>query len=296
MELRQLKYLVSIGEAGTFTAAAKQMYISQSALSQQVKSIEEELGVPLFDRSRNRLQFTQAGELLHQRAKRIVKEVDDAKTAIDELEQLYRGTLKIGVVQTVNAYLMPQVVSSFSSRFPNVRLKIHELSAPQLEEQLHSHELDMGISFRPADYPELAFETMFEEELLFIANRAHPLADKSRIDVKTLDKQKLVLLPEGYCTRRIWDQAAEQAGITPEVQIEMNTIGGLLATLQDNSSAGTILPALTMQMKAAESLTSVNLKNPTPKRTVGIVWRNGGYRSKAALEFARLLGEYVGDE
>ena len=296
MELRQLKYLVSIGEAGTFTAAAKQMYISQSALSQQVKSIEEELGVPLFDRSRNRLQFTEAGELLHQRAKRIVKEVDDAKTAIDELEQLYRGTLRIGVVQTVNAYLMPQVVSSFSSRFPNVCLKVHELSAPRLEEKLHSHELDMGISFRPADYPELAFETMFEEELLFIANRAHPLADKSRIDVKTLDKQKMVLLPEGYCTRRIWDQAAKQTGITPEVQIEMNTIGGLLATLQDNNSAGTILPALTMQMKAAKPLKPIKLKNPAPKRTVGILWRNGGYRSKAALEFARLLGEYVEDE
>lgn len=285
--------MVSIGEAGTFTAAAKQLYISQSALSQQVKSMEDELGVPLFDRSRNRLHFTEAGELLHRRAKRIVKEVDDAKTAIDELEQLYRGTLRIGVVQTVNAYLMPQVVSSFSSRFPNVHLKVHELSAPRLEEQLHGHELDLGISFQPAEYPEITFETLFEEELKLIVNSYHPLAGKSWINVKTLDRQKLVLLPEGYCTRRIWDQAAERAGITPEIQIEMNTIGGLLSTLQDNSSAGTILPALTMQMKAAESLKSINLKNPAPKRTVGILWRNGGYRSKAALEFARLLEQFM---
>lgn len=296
MELRQLKYLVSIAEEGTFTAAAEKLFISQSALSQQVKSMEEELGVPLFDRSRNRLQFTEAGELLHQRAKRIVKEVDEAKTAIDELEQLYRGTLKVGVVQTVNAYLMPKIVSLFSSLFPNVRLKVHELSAPRLEEKLHGHELDLGISFRPADFPKLSFEALFEEELLFIVNRKHPLADKSWIALKTLDQQNLVLLPEGYCTRRLWDQAAEEAGITPEVQIEMNTIGGLLSALQDNHVAGTILPALTLQMKAAESLKSVNLKNPTPKRTVGILWRNGGYRSKAALEFARLLREHVEGE
>ena len=73
--------------------------------------MDEKLDVPLSDRSRNRLQFTEAGELLHQRAKRIVKKVDEAKTAIDELEQLYCGKLKIGVVQTVNAYLMPQIVS-----------------------------------------------------------------------------------------------------------------------------------------------------------------------------------------
>lgn len=289
MELRQLKYLVSIAEEGTFTAAADKLFISQSALSQQVKSMEQELGVPLFDRSRNRLQFTEAGELLHQRAKRIVKEVDEAKTAIDELEELYRGTLKIGVVQTVNAYLVPQVVSAFSSQFPNVRLKVHELSAPQVEEKLHGHELDLGISFNPADYPDLTFEELFAEELLFIVNSQHPLAGKAWIDVKTLDKQKLVLLPEGYCTRRIWDHSAEQAGITPEVQIEMNTIGGLLSALQNNTSAGTILPALTMQMKAADNLKSVKLKKPTPQRTVGILWRNGGYRSMASRKFAEVI-------
>ena len=291
MELRQLKYLVSIAEEGTFTAAADKLFISQSALSQQVKSMEEELGVPLFDRSRNRLQFTEAGELLHQRAKRIVKEVDEAKTAIDELEELYRGTLKIGVVQTVNAYLVPQVVSAFSSQFPNVRLKVHELSAPQVEEKLHGHELDLGISFNPADYLDLTFEELFEEELLFIVNEQHPLAGKAWIDVKTLDKQKLVLLPEGYCTRRIWDRSAEQAGINPEVQIEMNTIGGLLSALQDNISTGTILPALTMKMKAAEQLNSVKLKNPTPQRTVGILWRNGGHRSIASQKFIEILKE-----
>lgn len=293
MELRQLKYLVSIGEEGTFTAAADKLFISQSALSQQVKSMEEELGVPLFDRSRNNLQFTEAGELLHQRAKRIVKEVDEAKTAIDELEELYRGTLKIGVVQTVNAYLIPQVVSAFSSKFPNLRLKVDELSAPQVEEKLYNHELDLGISFRPADYPQLTFEALFEEELLFIASEEHPLADNERLDVKDLNKQKLALLPKGYCTRRIWDHAAEQVDITPVVQIEMNTIGGLLSALHRNSSVGTILPALTMQMKAADNLKFVKLKNPTPHRTVGVLWRNGGYRSRAALEYVQLLSRFV---
>ncbi|MDR8394479.1 transcriptional regulator CynR [Aliifodinibius sp. S!AR15-10] len=293
MELRQLKYLLSIAEEGTFTAAADKLFISQSALSQQVKRMEEELGVPLFDRSRNRLQFTEAGELLHQRAKRIVKEVDEAKQAIDELEQLYRGTLKIGVVQTVNAYLIPHVVSSFSSQYPDVGLKLEELSAPQVEKKLHEHELDLGISFHPADYPELGFNGLFDEELLLIINGQHSLTDKEVIDVAELDRQKLILLSEGYCTRRIWDRCAMEAGIEPDVAIEMNTIGGLLSALEGNSTAGTILPALTMKMKAAEQLKSVRIKNPTPKRTVGLLWRNGGYRSKAARKFADILQHKV---
>lgn len=289
MELRQFKYLISIAEEGTFTAAAEKLYISQSALSQQVKSMESELGVPLFDRSRNRLQFTDAGELLHKRAMRIVKEVDEAKTAIDELEQLYRGTLRIGVVQTVNAYLIPPVVSSFSAEFPNIQLRIHELSATEVEEKLYRHELDLGISFKPADYPELQFEQLFEEELLLIVNPTHALAGKEWIKVKSLDKQKLMLLSEDYCTRRIWNRCAIEAGAKPDVHIEMNTIGGLLSALETNTIAGTILPALTMRMKAAEKLKSVALKKPTPRRLVGVLWRGGGYKSKAALEFSDFL-------
>ncbi|MFH5831952.1 transcriptional regulator CynR [Halalkalibaculum sp. DA384] len=293
MELRQFKYLLSIAEEGTFTAAADKLFISQSALSQQVKSMEEELGVPLFDRSRNRLQLTEAGELLHQRAKRIVNEVDEAKRAIDELEQLYRGTLRIGVVQTVNAYLIPRVVSSFSTRYPNVTLKVHELSAPEIENTLYEHELDLGISFKPTEYPDLTFDDLFEEELLLIVNGQHKLADREAITVRELDRKKLILLSEGYCTRRIWNRCALEAGIESEVLIEMNTIAGLLASLEDNPAAGTILPALTMKMKAAGQLRSVRIKHPTPKRTVGLLWRNGGYRSKAAQKFADILDQHV---
>lgn len=291
MELRQLKYLLSIAEEGTFTAAAEKLYISQSALSQQVKSMEEELGVPLFDRSRNRLRFTQAGELLHSRAQRIVKEVDEAKTAIDELEDLCRGSLTVGVVQTVNAYLMPQVASAFSSQFPNVHLKIEELPAPQVEQRIHNHELDLGISFIPTEHTDLKFDSIFEEELLLITNTSHCLSQSSHVGLNELNKQNLILLSRDYCTRRIWDECAKKVEINPNIQIEMNTIGAILATLQGNTTAGTILPALTMGLKAAEGLTSVKLKNPTPKRTVGLLWRNGGYRSMASQKFADFVSQ-----
>ncbi|MCW9705736.1 LysR substrate-binding domain-containing protein [Fodinibius salsisoli] len=289
MELRQFKYLLSIAEEGTFTAAADKLYISQSALSQQVKSMEQELGVLLFDRSGNRLQFTEAGQLLHQRAKRIVKEVNEAKTAIDELENLYRGTLTVGVVQTVNAYLMPWVVSSFSAQFPGVQLKIQELSAPKIEQKVYNRELDLGVSFDPTEEPDLIFDALFEEELLLITNSKHTLASKKWINVTALDQQKLILLPEGYCTRRIWEKCASKSCIAPELQIEMNTISGLLSVLENNSAVGTILPALTMQMKVSGGLKSVKLKNPTPRRTVGILWRDGGYRSVSSQKFAEIF-------
>lgn len=288
MELRQLKYLLSIAEEGTFTAAAEKLHISQSALSQQVKKVETELSVPLFDRSRNRLQFTQAGQLLHQGAKQIIKEVDEVKKAIDELEQLYRGTLTIGVLQTVNAYLIPKIVSDFSSQFPDVSLKVQELAAPQVEQKVYDGEIDAGISFHPTEHKNLSFSRLFKEELVLIVNPEHPLARRANIDIKDLNQRKLILLPKDYCTRRVWEDCAKEAQISFMVQIEMNTIGGLLSTLQYSNSAGTVLPALTMQMKAADSLKAVKLKNPSPQRTVGFLWRNGGYKSVASRKFAEV--------
>lgn len=295
MELRQLKYLVSIGESGTFTAAAKELYISQSALSQQIKRMEEELGVPLFNRTRNRLQFTPAGELLHKRARQIVKEVDEAKTAIEELEELCRGSLHIGVVQTVNAYLIPGVVSQFSSNYPDIQLNISELSAPEIENQIENFELDMGISFAPPDASNITFDPLFEEELLFIVHQSHAMTGKKKVNVSELNGKDLILLSNDFCTRRIWNGCMQEADISPNVKIEMNTIDSILSTLDTNSQMGTILPELTLHMKAAKELKAVHLTNPTPARKVGLLHRKGSYRSKASKAFANILTEELTD-
>lgn len=295
MELRQLKYLVSIGESGTFTAAAKELYISQSALSQQIKRMEEELGVPLFNRTRNRLQFTQAGELLHKRARQIVKEVDEAKTAIGELEELCRGSLHIGVVQTVNAYLIPGAVSQFSSKYPDIQLNIAELSAPEIENRIENFELDMGISFAPPDASNITFDPLFEEELLFIAHQDHPMTGRETVNVSEFNGEDLILLSNHFCTRRIWNRCMQEAEITPNIKIEMNTIDSILSTLNTNSQLGTILPELTLQMKAAQALKAVHLTNPTPVRNVGILHRKGSYRSKASDAFGHILSGNLTD-
>ena len=289
MKLRQLKFLLAIDEAGTLTAAAEKLFVSQSALSQQIKSLENELGSPLFDRSRNRLQLTQAGALLLRRAKRILNEVDETITAIDELESLPRGHLKIGVLQTVNAYLIPQAVASFSNSYPNVSLEIEELSAFEVERKVYEHDLDVGISFMPNEYPQLDFTPFLQEGLLFIVHPDHPMATQKKIKVNQLEDVSLILLSNSYHTREIWNETADKANIYPNISIEMNTIGGILATLQRNPKIGTILPELTMQMKSSQHLVPIPLDKPAPQRTVGFVWRNSGYRSKAAQEFAKIL-------
>src|SRR5690606_17870911 len=133
MELRQLRYLLAIAETGNFTRAAETVFVSQSALSQQIQSMEQEIGTVLLDRSRTGVRLTAAGEILCHHARQMLRELDEAKVAIEELEGLRRGELRIGVVQTVNAYLMPVIATAFNQRYPDIRLSIEELAADDIE-------------------------------------------------------------------------------------------------------------------------------------------------------------------
>src|SRR5688500_7403896 len=124
MELRQLRYLLAVVEEANFTRASEKVFVSQSALSQQIQALEQEIGTVLLDRSKRGVRLTAAGEILRHHAQRIFLELEQAQTAIQELEGLQRGELRIGVVQTVNAYLLPSLVTAFLGRYPDIKLSI----------------------------------------------------------------------------------------------------------------------------------------------------------------------------
>src|SRR3712207_2288590 len=121
MELRQLRYLLTIAEESSFTRAAEKLFVSQSALSQQIKLLESELGVQLLDRSGRKVLLTPAGGALLRQTRRALNALDEATVEIDELEALQRGELIVAAVETVVAYVIPEAVSQFAQRYPNVR-------------------------------------------------------------------------------------------------------------------------------------------------------------------------------
>lgn len=292
MEIRQLRYLIAIVEARNFTRAAETLYVSQSALSQQIQSLEKEVGAVLLDRSRQGVRLTAAGEILYHHALRVLNELESARTAMNELEGLQRGKLSVGVVQTVNAYLMPQLAAHFASAYPGLHLTVEELAAGQIEEGLECGRLQLGVSFAPTNVSELDFEMLFEEELVMIVPCDHPLRGRSSVMVKELERTPMVMFSQAFCTRRLWDRCAQEAGICPHINLEMNTMSGILAAVQ-SSGLATVLPLLALPRDPSAGLTAVRLVNPTPRRQVGLVFLRGGYRCAATRAFARLVAEAV---
>lgn len=292
MELRQLRYLLTIAEEAHFTRAAERLYVSQPALSQQLRQLEDELGTRLVDRSGRQICLTPAGEILVQHARQVFQVLDDAQVALTELAGLQRGTLAVGVVQTVNAYLLPRVVARFRLLYPGVSLRIEEASADTIEQGLLNRTLHLGISFVPTANG-LDTEPLFTEELMLIVPHAHPLARRAWIAVSELEGVALVLLAPGFCTRRLWDACAHEAHISPRVVVEMNTVQSVLATLLQMEAA-TVLPTLALASDLQPALAGVRLVQPTPQRTVALLWRQGAFRSAASRAFAQVVQEELG--
>lgn len=288
MELRHIRYFLAVADTEHFTRAADDLHVSQPALSQQVRQLEEELGTPLFDRVGRRVRLTRAGETFRTHARRILAEVTEAHSALQELDALERGLLTVGAVQTVNAYLIPPAVSKFRKAYPGIAVRVEELAADDVERGVLEGRLDLGLTFVPAREAGLAAEALFEEELVLVTGARHRLARRRTVDVSILDGEPLVLLPQTYCTRRVIDAALQTARVQPRVAVEMNSIEGILRMVRSSSGA-TIVPELAAGISSSLGLKVVRLANPTPRRTVGIVSAMGAHRSAASRELVTLL-------
>lgn len=287
MELRQLRYFVTVAEERHFRRAAERLSLTGPALSQQIRQLELELDITLFDRLGREVRLTSAGEVLMEHARRVLREFGDARAAVEDLKALRRGSLQVGVVQTVNEIVLPQVLARYTAAYPGIQVSVEERSADGIEAGLLDGTLHLGIGFTPPAHPALTAEPLFSEELMLVVRDDHQLAHCRTVGVAELGLVPLALFPGGFCTRRLWDACALTAGITPRVQVEVNTIAGLLAIVHASKLA-TVLPALALRGVGAEGLVGVKLRDPTPRRAVGLLWRQQAYRCAATHAFAEM--------
>jgi LysR family transcriptional regulator, cyn operon transcriptional activator len=287
MELRQLRYLVAVVQAANFTRAAETLFISQSALSQQIQALEHTVGTVLINRSKRGVSLTAAGSILYQHAERIFGELQQAEIAIGELAGLQRGGLKIGVVQTVNDYLIPTLAASFAERYPRIKLSIEEDSADAIEQRLAAGNLQLGLSFIPSSHDLIESQRLFEERLALIVRTDHPLAGQQEVSVAALDQIQMVLLANSFCTRRLWEASARLAPAQPQIVMELNTVSSILGVVERTGLA-TILPAQTLIQRPTAALVQIGLVNPTPARQVGLLWHRDMYHCQATRAFSEL--------
>ncbi|TWT32162.1 HTH-type transcriptional regulator CynR [Thalassoglobus neptunius] len=292
MELRHLRYFLAVAQHCHFRNAAEELLVSQPTLSQQIKDLERELGIPLFERVGRRARLTQAGETYRDYAQRALDVLEEGQSVLNEFDDLLRGRLTAGVVQTVNAYLIPKVVARFASEHPEVNLKVEELSAGEIENRVLGGSLDVGVSFTPTTRREFDVEKLFEEQLVLVLHPDHPVAKRKRIRVSQLSNERFCLLDRSFCTRRLVEECFRSGEATLNVAVEMNSVEGIIATLEAGGPPS-ILPRLAVT--SSTILKSVELQAPTPARTICVLRSKGHAPIRARDVFVDQLKHQVAE-
>lgn len=285
MELRQLRYFVTLAETLHFRRAADRLHISQPTLSHQIKALENQVGTALFERGAHQVQLTASGKIFREHAQRAVKEIEVAANEIGELDGLLRGSLTIGVFQSFNNYMLPSLMREFYGSYPEVHVVVYQLPKREMEQRILSGELDLGIAYAPTISDSIDAEQLFDESYAFIVGRRHPLYRRTRIQISALGQHPLIGLTPEFPLRQVLDATFSRMRTKPRIIIEMNSNEAILETVRC-TKLGTILAS--HQARSIRGLHCIELE-PAIKRTAALFWRRGGHRSKAALVMSQLI-------
>ncbi|WP_053158100.1 LysR substrate-binding domain-containing protein [Pseudomonas sp. Pf153] len=286
MELRHLRYFSTLAETLSFTRAAEKSHVTQSTLSHQIKQLEDELGIRLFERIGKKVVITEAGDALLMELQPALRQIDKAIKGLQASPGSVSGELRIGATHTFNSQLVPQCVGLFHERFPDTKIFVQELSQALIVQQLEAGHLDLGIAYRPLDRNDLWFEPLYNEELLLVVSERHPLAGRKRVRMVELHGVSMVLLSSVYSTRLMLDECFQAAGAEPQVIVEMNSITPIVELIRQSQLAGIVGKTGILDTRG---LSFVALEHPTPIRTPGLLWLRGSQSTLVGANFAKIL-------
>lgn len=234
MELRHLRYFLAVAEERHFGRAADRLHIAQPPLSSQIKQLETELGTTLFERTTRKVELTDAGALLMERATQILSDVDAAEFDVAEVGRGAAGVLRVGFSGTATYRLMPEIVRLAQADLPNVRLQISgEMLTPQMECGLLENRLDIAILRPPVQSPELTIDEFERTPLVAVLPRDHPLVhatdDEQPLSVRQLSDSELVSYPRTSSVASIVWEMCRQSGFRPRIVQEATETSTLIA-------------------------------------------------------------------
>jgi LysR family transcriptional regulator, hydrogen peroxide-inducible genes activator len=285
--LKQLRYFDSLTRHGHFGRAAQACAISQPALSMQIKELEQELGAILVERDARQLRLTKFGEEASERAREILRLVDELGDLGRASRDTLVGRLRIGVIPTIAPYLLPGVIGSLSQKHPELAMHVRETLTNRLIDELAEGRLDTAIVALPVSEPALVEVPLFSENFLLVRPGEDSGVPAPSPDA--LRHMRLLLLEEGHCFR---DQALSFCNMQAARPREMLDASSL-STLVQMVGAGigvTLIPEMAVAVETRSANVSVaRFDNPQPSRTVGMVWRKTSPLTKQLFEIADVV-------
>jgi LysR family hydrogen peroxide-inducible transcriptional activator len=291
MNLRDLRYLVALGEHKHFGRAADASFVSQPTLSAQIKKLESSLGVQLIERTTRGALLTRVGELVAERARAVLLEVQAMKDLARAEQEPEGGKLLLGVFPTLAPYFLPHVVPQIRSRFPKLELYLVEEKTDLLLEQLDRGELDAVVVAEPVLHDNFSHRHLFDEPFVYATPR-HLAGNRRTLDAEHLKDHQLLLLADGHCLRQHALAVCDRVGAQEDQGFRATS----LETLRQMVAAGvgsTLLPILAVKPPVAMNpeIAVQRFTGKTPKRSLGLYWRKSSARGLFFESLSRVLAD-----
>jgi LysR family transcriptional regulator, hydrogen peroxide-inducible genes activator len=278
--LRQLEYAVAVADHRHFRRAAAACAVSQPALSTQIRELEDQLGVRLFERGRGGVVVTPEGGRIAEQARAILASARELVDVGRSLGRPLAGPLRLGVIPTVAPYLLPKVLPGLQGVYPDLSLLLREDQTARLVERLAAGELDVLLLALEANLGDSVQLPLFRDRFQLVVRRDHALARRRRVRESDLEGSELLLLDDGHCLRDQTLSACQARGARERANFRATSLG-TLTQMVASGIAATLLPELALASEVAPraDLVAVPFERPEPHRTIGLVWRRGSART-----------------
>ena len=300
MDFRHLQYILKVAEEKNFSKAAKKLYIAQPSLSQYILNLEQQLGTQLFDRTTTPLRLTYTGELYAGFAKQVLDLEKNLTMQMDDIANLKRGRITIGISPFRSTYFLPKILPAFLKKFPGIEINLAEGTMAELNDLTRNGSVDFSIMTLPIQEDSLIYEPIMAEEIVLALPPHHPLCQKGeseslagnfrpQICLAQLSNDPFILLKPGQRMREMALALCKQAGFKPRVILETKSTEAANALAAAGIGIAFIPDALVSSNQAGKEPVYFSMKNPVPTRTLVVAYRKEGYLTKAARAFISMI-------
>lgn len=289
MDVLRLRYFLEVASNSSFTLASKQLHVSQPTLSKMVKQLEEELGVPLFDRSAKQIKLTDTGEILQKQARYIIKSIENIPLELSEITQLRKGTVRIGLPPMIGARFFPRVIGEFNALHPLIDVQFYEYGAEKISEEIEKGNLDIGAILMPVDTEKFAYFDFAKKRLMLLVHPEHQLADAMEARLYQLKDDNFVFFSEEFTLHnRIYEECI-RSGFQPKIVFKSSQ-WDFISEMVAAKMGVALLPETICMGLDKSRIRVIPMVDPVIYWHIALVWRKERYMTFAArslLEFAR---------
>lgn len=290
MEIKQMKYFVEVVKNGGMTRASKHLYIAQSTISKNIKSIEDEFNVTLFDRRKKHIILTDIGQIFYDKCVEALAILDDLSLEMDDVTNIERGHIRLGVSAIMDVRLFTESLNQFHSMYPNVTYEVVEGGGKAVEFYLNNDEIDVGITTLPVDDDIYHAVPLYKEKLMLVVDKNSKYAKQSAVYLGDLKNERFIMFHDDYYIKDQIIESCRKVGFHPKVVAKMAQITFIENMILDGIGVS-ILPESIVSI-LNKDITGIEITGADVNWNLCIIWKKESYINYVTREWINFLKSY----